>query len=182
VPDTPRAVVIQISSEVTPEGAYVVAVHPTPDLSVALDRERALRYGISVLTAAHYADYEAALWAQMRAAGVGVDAVFEAVSALRAQRRALDHEATAPLSFDPIISAKTRQGVVKVLLNGEQIGQLDSTDAAEHAHIVLAAVASAELDGLYYQWLRETAQVKERTARGAVTDLARHQTGWLARR
>lgn len=180
MPDTPRTTVIEVSSEVTPEGAYVLTVRPTPDVSISLGRDRAIRYGLSVLTAVRYADYEAAVWAQMHAAGPGEMGAWLALTALREQRRALDHEATAPLTFDPILSSTTRTGMIRVLLDGRQIAQLETAAAAEHAHGVLGILAVAELDALYYRWLRDGV-TDEPTARHIIGDLAKHHSGWLAR-
>lgn len=179
--DTPRPTKIYVSSDVTPECAYIVTVNPTDDVAISLDLERGIRYGLTVLTAAHYADYEASVWAQMHAAGLGAEAAGAAITVLREQRRPLDHQATAPLVFEPILSASTRRGTVRMLLRGEQIGQLETTAAAEHAHAVLSALTVGELDALYYRWLSDGI-VREPTARHIVGDLAKHHTGWLGRR
>ncbi len=180
MPETPRTKVIEVSSELTPEGAYVVTVHPTPDRSFALDRDRGIRYALSVLTAVAYADYEGAVFSQMTAAKTGDQGAALAVAALRELRRPLDHEATAPLSFDPILSNHTRRGILRVLLDGAQIAQLETQAAAEHAHMVLELLTVSELDALYYAWLR-SAGVTEPTARRTIGDLSQHHAGWIAR-
>lgn len=181
MPDVPRVTKIDVGSEVTPEGTYVVTVNPTEDVAVTLDRDRAVRYGLTVLAAAQYAEYEAAVFAQMHAAGLGAMAAGAALTVLREQRRPLDHEATAPLFFEPILSASSRRGIVRMLLDGQQIAQLEPAVAAEHASVVLAVSAVGELDGLYYRWLCDGV-VREPTARHIVGDLSRHHGGWLGRR
>lgn len=174
-----RVAAIEVSSEVLPDGAYVVVVQPTPDVAIPLERDLATRYALSVLAAVQYADYEAAVWSQLSAAKLGEAGARLALTTLRQERRPLDHAATAPLTFEPILSATTRRGMIRVLMGGAQVAQLETAAAAEHANIVLAMTTLAELDSLYFHWLR-SAGVTEPTARHTITDVARHHTGWLA--
>lgn len=108
MPDKPKHIgIMSVCSDVAADGTYTLTVHAGDDLAFVLDRDRAVRYALTVLTAAHYADYEAAVWAQMNTAGLDQDSTLLALAAMREKRRPLDHEATAPLRFEPILSART---------------------------------------------------------------------------
>jgi hypothetical protein len=163
--------VLWVASDVTPDGDYVVTVQAGDDFALPLGHERGIRYAVAVLAAAQYADYEAAVFAQLAAAKLPGDLALFALAELRNARPAIDPEATAPLGFEALLSSTTRRGLVKVMLHGRQIAQLETAAAAQHAQDVLSLLVAVDLDAAYYGWLM-SGVVDEPTARRTVHDLA----------
>lgn len=168
---------IWVNSEVAADGEYIVSVEINDDTSIPLDREHALRYTTAVITACEYAEYDAAVFAQLtkRVKMTDQDAA-QTVLELRGARPALDAEATAPLVLSPTLGLRSRAASLILVLAGEQFCQWDTKEAVGHAVHVLQAAAVAPLDRLFFEWLRGTGLDGDR-ARAAVDDLRHWREG-----
>lgn len=165
---------VWVESDRTPTGAYRATIHPTPDVSIPLDRRRALGYARAVITACEYADYDAAVIAQMRAAGLGLVDAAGYVAALREMRRPVPDGDTAPLTYVPIVSQYDWRPYVHVYLHDAPLTQWTPDEARGHAMHVLSAAVAAHLDQRYYWHLTRTGATPEQAA-ALVHDLHRHR-------
>ena len=169
---------VWVESDRTPTGAYRATIHPTPDVSISipLDYRRATAYALAVVTACEYADYDAAVIAQMRAAGLGLTDAAGYVAALREMRRPVADSDTTPLTYVPIVSQHDWRPYVHVYLHDEPLTQWTPDEARGHAMHVLSAVVAAHLDQRYYWHLIRTGATPEQAAM-TVHDLRRHRAG-----
>lgn len=164
-----------VSSEVSAGGAYVVGLNVGADRAWTLDEEGAVRYARAVLRVAHSADHDAAVISLLVKLGGQTEKAAKLVGYhLRPDRLPFDHDATKPLRFEPGVNQKSRP-FVKVILDGQQIGQLTPQEAIGHAVGVLEVVATVDLDAALYQLLVGQIHLDEATARAVVGDLARYR-------
>lgn len=146
-----------VTSSLTVDGVYTTVVEYGDDIAVPLSRDEAVRYALAVMQACRYAQYDAAVWAQL-AGEVKMErhlAAF-AIKQLRRDRPALDTAATAPFGFEPVFSHVTGKPALLFALHGEKIGQLDPAAGLEHAMDVLIGSALADVDLVYLNFMRST--------------------------
>jgi hypothetical protein len=162
---------IWVISDRTADDVYIPTIQLGEDLAIPLPGAKATAYATTVLTAVAYAEYDAAVFAQMRL-GVGVpeDLVATVLQGLREDRPPLDDATTAPLRFDPLISSRDKTAAVHVSLNGERFCQWTAADARGHAVHVLDVATGVPLDAAYLTHLRGLNIAAER-ARSLVDDL-----------
>lgn len=163
---------IWIKTQPTIDGkTYAVTIEAGEDNSFGLDPTSAMEYAMQLLKAVQYADYDAAVIAQLNSrVGDHGKAAVGAVQDLRADRP--DAPPVGPLSFVPGVSHRTGKGFLTIHLNGKPVGQWDLGPARLHALSVLEAVISADLDAAYHRYLTGTIGLEDGTARAAVDGLA----------
>jgi hypothetical protein len=166
---------IWVISDVAPDGTYVVTVQAGDDVAITLDRNRAIRYALTVIDASARAQYDAAVFAQMAGMGLDERTAVEPVIQLRADRPPLDNDATAPLRFEPIVTSRTKRPAVHVHLGGKAISEWGPVDAAGHALHVLEVAVGVDLDAAYRRILIGTIGLDDASARAAVGDIANYR-------
>lgn len=166
---------IWIKTEPSVDGStYVVSVEFSDDRAIVLTPERVLRYATTVLGAAQRAEYDAAVFAQMRTLVTDDRAVAELITDLREDRPPLDDAATAPLGLVPGVNREGKP-FIAVHIDGKHVGQWDVPDARSHALHALETVEAAELDGHYFRALKGLVGLDENRARQVVEDIGRHR-------
>lgn len=174
----PRAV--WVTSDVNPDGSagYIVTVSATDDVALSLKADAAVRYVATATRAAVIARHDAAVMHQLTTR-FGLDPVTgaQAVADLRQDREPLNDAATAPLRFDPIVSGTTLRPYVHLWAGDTKISQWTPKDCLEHAGYVMEALAGADLDSAYYQYLRQTIGIDVQRARAVVAHLGDEDAG-----
>lgn len=165
---------IWVQSDLLPDGTYVAAIHHDDDSSRVLDRQTGLAYAAEIFTAATYSEYDAAVIRQLTAAGVSLQAAARTIGDLRADRPPLDYAVTAPLRLVPGVAAKTGRGFLRVVINGQQVGQWTPDDARDHASNVLTVLAAVDLDAAYRRHLIGPLGLEVARAENVITDLGHH--------
>lgn len=155
---------------------YIPQVQPNDDVVIQLPGDKALRYAMAVLAAAHRAHYFAAVRAQMRKVSAGSDdpdgnAKF-AMGELIKDLPELDHEATAPLRFTPVLK-RSGQPMVRGSLppHTEAFTGWTFSEACDHAHAVLAQAVVSDLDSAWRTVISVGFEAGEQRGRAAVHDL-----------
>ena len=167
---------------------YVATVHPSPDVSIPLDRGQAVAYAMGVLQVVAEAEYDAAIARQIRAMGrlpagerdqTGQAAAAATIQQLRERRPKERTDQTAlegsPLAFSGGVSALTGDAFVHVHLYGQPLTQWTPADARGHAQYVLEAAIVAELDQGYLEFLTTVLALDRETARKVVDNLGHHR-------
>lgn len=162
-----------VSSDVGPDGTYVLTVTTGPDTVFVLDYEAALRYVTHVVGAAARAEYDAAVIAQLASLGVPTPEAGLLIRQMRADRPPLASE--WPISFEGIVASKTLRPEVTIQADGEPVGQVGTGALVEHALNVLDAVNIAELDNAYRRHLVGVVGLNDDSARAAVAGLDEHR-------
>jgi hypothetical protein len=168
---------VWVTSEPTPDGGYVVSLEFDDDTARPLHGEvETTRYVEAVLTAAGWAEYDAAAVAQLCGKmGMPLEVAGQAVTDLRQNRPAIDDEATAPLRLTPGVAGNpaadgVRHAFIAVHLRDKQLGQWTVADARGHALHVLEAALNTRMDAAYRLLLHEFG-LDDETARAAVMDI-----------
>jgi len=140
---------------------------------LALDRDAAVRYALAVMQACRYAEYDAAVWAQL-AGEVKMERHLAAfvIKELRADRPPLDTEATAPFGFEPVFSHVTGDPAVMVSVGGTKTGTITTRAGLQHAMNVLIGSSLVDVDQVYLKLLRSSG-IDERAALAFVSQLRR---------
>lgn len=159
-----------IHTEPTPDGAgYMVTLVVDEDRSISLERPTAMEYAYTVLRVVAYAEYDAAVLAQM-SQRVSKEAAYQLVVDLREDRPEADFSVMAPLSLEPGVSVKGRPFVM-VKKDGKQVGEWSLASAREHALTILEVLTVAELDEAYLRCLKGVVGVEPGLAQTVVGDL-----------
>lgn len=171
------AEVIWVISDLMPDGVtYVPTVHIGDDLAFPLEGDKAIAYAITVQRAAERAAYDEIVLAQLLELLNGdVSLVAEVVATLREQRPPLDDTATFPFTFEPFVSAATREGGLFVSVHGRKLFQWTVANARQHAAQVIQVHCGVELDAAYRVLLTETVKVSEQTARTMIDHLGSYR-------
>ncbi len=156
---------------------YHTVVSFTDDFSLSLTPDDATEYALLLIRAAARAEYDAAVLRQMTVV-MAEDPQADSVAALvvtllRERRKPLDCSKFKPLVVNPIVSATTREGMIQLTLDGENLTQWKPADVYRHANHVLGAPVAAELDGIYGHLITEL--VDPERASAVVADLANYQ-------
>jgi hypothetical protein len=172
-----EAQAVWVIADLMPDGTtYVPTIHIGDDLAFPLDGDRAIAYALAVQTAAERAAYDEIVCAQLMELLKGDGSlVAEVVSTLRERRPPLDDAATAPLTFEPFVSARTREGGLFVSVHGKRLFQWSVADARQHAGHVIQVLCGVELDAAYRTLLTEHVGVDAGTARAMVDNLQTHR-------
>lgn len=168
---------IWVVSDVAPDGTYVCTVQAGDDLAVTLDRQRAVAYAMALYTAVGYAEYDAAVLAQLTTLGVGDRMAAQCVADLRADRAPVDDAATTPLRFVPLVTAAKREPGLFIEIGGRRVAQWTTADGRQHAGHVLDIVAAVDLDAAYHRFLRGPVALDDDRARAVVGSLSEHRIG-----
>lgn len=165
---------IWVRTEPSVDGTtYVASVEFSGDRAIVLTPERATAYTRAVLDAAGRAEYDSAVFDQMKSK-VEVDAVAQVILDLRKDRPPLDVEATAPLRLDPGVNSKGKP-FLGLFVDDKQIGQWDVDDARQHAMHVMEAPLAADLDAAYRRVLMGMVGLDRAVAENVVDDLGKHR-------
>lgn len=172
-----EAEAVWVISDLMPDGVtYVPTIHIGEDVAFPLEGDKALAYALAVQRAAERADYDEIVCTQLMELLKGNGRlVAEVIGTMREQRPPLDDAATAPFTFEPFVSALTRQGGLFVSVHGERLFQWDVADARQHAAQVIQVHVGVELDAAYRTLLTETVGVDPHTARVMVDNLQTHR-------
>lgn len=187
LPSQTNSVQVIAAIDPQPGAPYITTVQPSDDVAVVLPYDRAVRYGMAVLAAAHRAHYMAAVLAQARDILAGRPGRYGRPLVLTAEQEEnarfllgqlledlpeLDGEATAPLRFLPVIH---RDGtpMVRVSLppHTEPFTGWTFPEACQHAHHVLGQAIVSQLDTAYRNTVAVNFGAGEQKGRAAVDDL-----------
>jgi hypothetical protein len=177
---TPDGVPLEVASLLNPLGTYVCALRLGDDVLCVLDPERALAYAATATRALAYAEYDAAIMRQLDAAKVPIDMVAHVVRAMRDDRAPIGAAATAPLRYSPIVSSRTRNGMVNVRVSGREhqgrpLGwQWEAADVRQHVRHVMEVSAGVDLDAAYRTHLVGVVGLDEQRARFMVDELGNY--------
>jgi hypothetical protein len=175
--DTGRG--IWVTSDLNPDGSasYLVTVSATGDVALSLAADAAVRYVAAVFRAAVIAQHDAAVMAQLSALGLDKRTAGQAVVDMRQDREPVQDAATAPLRFEPIVSAFDGAPYVHVWAGKQAISQWTPDDCFQHASHVMEALAGVDLDSAYYRYLVGTINIDKALASAVVNDLGNYGTG-----
>lgn len=170
---------ITVATELDPiSGVYYPVVQFGPDVIRPLNRQEARDYVTGLAVTLAYAEYDAAVLAQMSDVMSGdLQAAGYMVAELRANRPEVDRAATAPFVFLPIVSHRTRKPMVSVVLNGTELGMWAPDDVQHHMLAILSGPIHADLDQHYARCLVGQMGIEEPRARNVVMDLGNYFTG-----
>ncbi len=153
----PELPTLFVTSSMAADGAYVTTVEYGQDIALPLGRDEAVRYALAVMQACRYAEYDAAVWAQLTGeVKMKQHLAAFAIKQLRKDRPPLDAEATAPFGFDPVFSHVSGEPALLIAIHGTRVGDIATAAGLEHAMHVLLSSALADVDGVYLGFLRET--------------------------
>lgn len=170
-----------IRSEVTADGSYGVALKAGPGCSLTLGREQAIAYAVECIARATEAEHDAAVLRLLaERLELPVEVAAEVVVCELRPDRPDGRESTAPLHFASSVVKPGDAGpgdplfvpVVKVALNGEELGKLSPDAVRRHAGGVLDLIAAADLDNRLFRYLTERVGLRERKARAVVYALS----------
>lgn len=161
------------------DGVYRPAIDFDDDNAYQLDEKSALAYVMEILRAVAYAEYDAAVLAQMtkvsEGKAEGPELAVSIVQDLREDRP--ETTGVTPLRVIPGVSQATREPFLRIEIDGRPVGQWTPQDAREHALIVLESVIVADLDSAYLRMLRSLVGLEEDRARTVVGDLQNYRSG-----
>jgi len=164
---------IWVRSDLAPDGkTYILSIEWGADRSFVPTNP--LAYALAALRAAEYAAYDAAVLAQMTPAMKGNQRLaLSIVADLRADRPPISDEATAPLTFTPIVSGRNSRPYVLVHgADGKPVTQWTPADVRHHVEGVLAALAVVDLDAAYRRYLVGSLTLDHAKASGVINALA----------
>ena len=162
---------IWVTSDRTHNDVYIPTVVLGEDLAIPLPGAKAAAYANTVLNACAYAEYDAAVYAQLRGAGVDERLTATVLLDLRNDRPPLDQASTAPLAFDPLVTARDHTPAIHVSASGEKFCQWTTADARGHAMHVLDMATAVPLDAAYLRHLIGPVNLPAHVARAMVDDL-----------
>lgn len=162
---------IWISSEPCDDGSYVATVSVDGDRIWALSPFKLRRYAAGALRAVAEAEYEAAIFVQLRDAGAPADSVFAAIAAFRHLRPANAAAKESSLRYEPGLTAAGKPFLL-VIVDDQAVGQLTPELLRRHAAFAYEAEAVGDLDATYRKILREVVELSEEEALEAVSDLS----------
>jgi hypothetical protein len=167
-----------VSSDVMPDGTYRVSVAVGEDRVWQLDRDAAIRYGVTVLAVVQTAEHDAAVFTMLtQRLGLELNLAGQFLgNHLRPDRPPADETATAPLAFRPGVT-KAGKPFIMLMLDGQPFGQLDLPEARDHGRFVIESSVAVDLDAALHRVLIGVLGLDDRTARAVVGDLATHRWG-----
>lgn len=162
-----------MTSEVTADGRFHLAVNFNADNTRGLSKDEALAYGHTVLAICHRAEYDSAVMRQMTTeANMSTEEAAQLVADMRSTRPPADNAAIAPLGLEAVVVQSTLKPALLVFVGGRQVGQWAIADARAHAFHVLDGVESVALDEAFFRHLVTKVGIEETRALGVVQHLA----------
>lgn len=166
--------VVWVESVLDPGEPFRIKLH-VGERSWTLGRDRAVRYALAVLQAAHYADHDAATLRLMLTTGADQERAMRLITDdLRPDREQLDAAALAPLGLD-IGVTQAGAPFLLLLLDDQPLGHWEVEAAVEHATTVLGAMFSTGLDAALHQALVAQVGLDTGRARNVVGSLRQHR-------
>jgi hypothetical protein len=142
-----------VESVGTASGGYTCAIKADERLLRILSPADANAYAAEVEWATVCAEHDAAVIKQLTAAEMDLKVVAQTISQLRAGRRPIRHDRTAPLRLASIVSSRDHVGRVTGDLAGVTF-QWELDEARQHARYVRECSLVADLDLSYRTFLR----------------------------
>lgn len=174
--DEPRTV--WVISDLMPDRVTYMPVVHYGDTILGLPGDAAIAYAIAVTRAAEAAAYEEAICAQLNGPLKGkMELIAVVIQDLRKDRPSIDAAATAPLGFEPFVTASSHEGAIYLSVNGQRVGQWTVDDARQHAAHVLQVYCGVDLDAAYRRHLVGVLNLPSQTALGMVDNLRNHRGG-----
>ena len=165
---------VWIRTEPSVDGkTFMVTVEFTEDRSITLDRQGAFEYAHAILTAVQYAEYDAAVYQQMKSRIPDEQTAMQLVVDMRAERPEPDFSNYAPFALAPGVSMWSGKAFLRVMLDGKTAGQWELDAAREHAMMAIEALIVADLDNAYLKILKGLVGLEDEKARQVVADLVR---------
>lgn len=162
-----------IRTEPTIDGAgYIVVVEADADHAFTLNPRAALQYAAAVTAAASRAEYDAAISAQLTAAGGTRKDVAATILDIREDRP--DLVFPPELTFVPGVNPAGK-AFIRIDIAGKAAGQVSPAAARSHALGILEALQVAQLDATYLEHLTTKVRLDERSARHVVAELINHR-------
>jgi hypothetical protein len=165
---------IWVYSDLNPDGSasYIVTISASDDVALSLKADAAVRYVAAVYRAAVIALHDAAVFQQLTGPlGLDIELAGSMIIDMRKDREPVQVTATAPLKYEPVVSASSFKPYVHVWARDQRITQWTPADCFQHAGYVMQALAAVDLDSGYYRYLVHTVGLDEPRARAAVNDL-----------
>ena len=165
---------IWIRTESTIDGqSYAVTVEFGSDLAIGLAPDEALAYAQAITEAANRAEYDTLVIRQMlNITKEDPGKIVSLVADLRKRRP--DIGGTGPLCLTPSVAMDpdgTYRPFIRLEAQGEPIGQWDCDTARQHATAMMDAIAVADLDNDYADFLTEELGLERGVAQSVVRDL-----------
>lgn len=172
--DIDEPATVWASSDVAPDGEYVLTVHVGEDDIRAMNRAEALAYAQAILAVCERAEYESAVARQLRSTGMPLSTVTSVIAGLRQDGPAPADAVMAPLRLEGGVNGRLEPfiGVFRAR-DGGRVGQWTVADGRDHALAVLRCADVVELDAAYRRFLTEPVGVPAGRAEAMVGDLAR---------
>jgi hypothetical protein len=166
---------IWVSTQLTASGGYACSVERGERHLATLDRFAALRYADAFTRHIAYARYDAAVYRQLKTAGVNDKAALGMmIHNLRTARPPVSPADTYPIVVQTIVSQRDGRPRLTLSDGTGTPWQWDTTDAEKHVLHVLQISATVDADAIYYQQLREVITLDEPVARHMIGDLRNH--------
>lgn len=167
---------IWVMSDIQPDTfGYMVTVTFSDDDAFTLTDDQAFLYASAIIEIAHIAEYEAAIFAQLKATKMTEAKAAEFIARDFRPKRSIPATGTL-VSLIPGISQKTKKAFLIIKYGDKEVGQWDFEDALDHAHAILDTIFVARLDNIYHHILTREVEVKDdRLARAIVMDIAKHR-------
>lgn len=166
---------VWVRSDVMPDGTYRAVVEFDEDTTRVLTVKTATTYALAILDAVQAAEHDAAVFRQLTASGLELEAVGAFIAAdLRPTRRPL-RPTGFPLTVTPGVSHRDHRGFLTLAIGDTKVGQWELADAREHARFVLEAVLAVDYDTSYHRALVVTVGLTDAIARASVQDIANYR-------
>jgi hypothetical protein len=169
-----------VRSDVRVDGTYGVTVTVGADHAFSLDRAKAIAYANACVAAAMQSEHQhAVLRLLMERLKLGLHAAGTVIVKDLRIDRSDDNAVTHPMRFEPTIgrpdgvpkSANKFLPLVRVCVDGHEVGCLEPDDIRDHGEGVLNALAGAELDERLFRYLTTTVDIEPGRARAVIASL-----------
>jgi hypothetical protein len=165
---------IWAQSDIQADGVYMVTVSFSDDDIFTLNDDQAFLYATAIIETANIAEYEAAIFSQLRATKMTETGAAEFIATEFRPKRSIPVTGT-PVVLVPGISQRTKKAFFIIRYKDKDIGQWDFEDALDHARAVLDIAFIARLDNIYHNILTNSVGVSDELARAIVMDIAEHR-------
>jgi hypothetical protein len=165
---------IWAQSDIQADGVYMVTVSFSDDDAFTLNDDQAFLYATALIETANIAEYEAAIFAQLKATKMTEMGAAEFIATEFRPKRSIPVTGT-PVVLVPGISQRTKKAFFIIRYKNKEIGQWDFEDVLDHARAVLDIIFCARLDNIYHHILTRSVGVKDEMARAIVMDISKHR-------
>ena len=149
---------------------FVVALDVNGNETVVLSAREVMNHAAAVVAVASRAAFDAAVIEQADQLGLANGAGFALASKLRKARLPVDHTATAPLRFEPVIDRQARAWV-RVSLRTTAVSRWSVAETHTYARTLWTTQQRAEDETTYRQVLIAAMGMEETLAASVVHDI-----------